>query len=105
MGSQQAVASLAELADARIEACLSACEGVDTETLERLGESSLTLTRDRLTRYQEFTRRLLGVLVRVKAMHPLAPSDADLAVLGALRVEAALLLHQEAAMGGIHAEH
>ena len=105
MANEQTVASLAELADARIEACLSACEGVDTETLERMGEHALVLTRDRLACYQDFTQRLLGALAQVKATQPLAPSDADLATLDTLRVEAALLLHQETVVRGFYAEH
>lgn len=103
MKEQQAAVSLAELADARIEACLSACEGVETETLERMGEHALALTQGRLERYQDFTFRLLGALAQVKTKREL--SSVDLAVLDTLRVEAAFLIHQETVLRGDHAEH
>jgi len=103
MANEQAGPSLAELADTRIEACLSACEGIETEMLERMGEHALALTRERLERYQDFTHRLLGALAQIRTQRE--PSGADLAVLDTLRVEAAFLIHQESVVRGSHAEH
>ncbi len=97
--------SLAVLADERIEACIAACEDVDTETLQRHGSGSFALLAARLTRYQEFTHRLFGVLGRVQARIAERPSSVELVLLDTLRVEAAPLLHQETQAGSQHGNH
>ena len=53
---------LNELADERT----AACEDIDTETLLRRGEASFEPTLERLTRYLDFSFRMLGVLGRVQ---------------------------------------
>lgn len=97
--------SLAVLADERVEACIAACEDVDTETLQRHGSGSFALLAARLTRYQEFADRIFGVLGRVPARTNEGPTGVDLVLLATLRVEAALLRHQETQAGSQHANH
>ena len=104
MNTSPPALSLDELADERIAACVAACEDIDTETLLRRG-ASFASTLERLTRYQDFTFRLLGVLARIHAPGLGAPSRVDLAVLATLRVEAALLLRQESQAEAGNADH
>ena len=105
MNTSPPALSLDELADERIAACVAACEDIDTETLLRRGVGSFQSSLERLTRYQDFTFRLSGVLGRVHARGPDAPTRVDLAVLAKLRVEAALLLRQESQPEARNAGH
>ena len=105
MNNTPTATTLADMADDRIEACLDVCEDVDTETLQRLGEGSFLLLRGRLARYQELAQRLLAALDRIQARRDDAPAQIDLALLAALRVEAAVLLHQETQPDDRHANH
>ena len=105
MNTTQRALSLAELADERIAACVAACEDIDTETLLCRGVGSFQSIMERLTHYQDFTVRLSGALGRVHARGTDAPTGVDLAVLATLRVEAALLLHQESQPEARNARH
>lgn len=104
MNNTSTAATLADLADDRVAACLDACEDIDTETLQHLGEGSFALLRERLTRYQEFAHRLHGVLA---GMHQRAgqPTALDSALLASFRAEAAFLLHQDTQPEPRHANH
>ena len=105
MNTSPPALSLTELADERIAACVAACEDMETETLLRRGVASFQSTLERLTRYQDFTFRLSGALGRVYARGLDAPTRVDLAVLATLRVEAALLIRQEAQPEARNAGH
>jgi len=105
MNTSRPALSLNELADERIAACVAACEDIDTETLLQRGVASFASILERLNRYQDFTFRLSGVLGRVHARGPDAPSRVDLAVLATLRVEAVLLLRQESQPEERNASH
>ena len=96
---------LGELADERIAACVAACEDIDTETLLQRGVAAFSLTLARLSRFQDFTFRLIDVLRRVHARGLVAPSGVDLAVLDMLRIEATLLLDDRMQPGVRHASH
>lgn len=104
MNKTSTAVTLADLADSRIEACLDACEDIDTETLQRLGAGSFALLSERLTRYQEFAHRLHGVL---SGMHERGgqPTRLDSTLLASFRAEAAFLLHQETQPEQRHANH
>ena len=97
--------SLDGLADERIAACVAACEDIDTDTLLRRGDASFSSTLERLSRYQDFTFRLLEVLGRVRARGTDGPTRVDLAVLDCLRLEATQLIHQETQPRTRHANH
>jgi len=104
MNKKSTADTLADLADGRIEACIDACQDIDTETLQHLGEGSFALLRDRLTRYQQFAHRLHGVLSGMQKRGG-QPTRLDSALLASFRAEAAFLLYQETQPEQRHANH